>query len=213
MDIFGFYYSEIKLKSHLMMAIARLQIHGNKKITQAKLQKREIAKLLANDNDEKASIKAEHVIREDFLVEGLQLLELLCELLQERIKYLSSSKTCPDDLLQSVCTVIWAANKVDIEELLVVKAQLIKKFGKDIVKQSEVPANINERVMSKLSVQPPTNALVIRYLEEIASDNNIDWVHSGIGLPANVNDPMPSPAGFSVCNRLIFTILFDMYAY
>jgi hypothetical protein len=45
-----------------------------------------------DQKEEKARIKVEHVIREDFIIEAYELLELLCELVYERVKYIGSQK-------------------------------------------------------------------------------------------------------------------------
>jgi vacuolar protein sorting-associated protein IST1 len=116
MDFF-YGYQESKLKPYLKMAVQRLQIANNKKHSVVKHQKREIAKILEDGKEEKARIKVEHVIREDFTMECYELVELLCDLLHERVKYMSSCKECPVDLLESVSTLIWVSTQVDIAEL------------------------------------------------------------------------------------------------
>lgn len=51
------------------MGIQRINLTINKKTAAVKYQKIEIAKLLQENKEEKARIKVEHVIREDFLIE------------------------------------------------------------------------------------------------------------------------------------------------
>jgi hypothetical protein len=60
------------------MATHRLQIAGNKKTNLIKTQKKEIAILLAEKppKEEKARIRAEALIREDFTIEAYEILEL-----------------------------------------------------------------------------------------------------------------------------------------
>ena len=79
---------------------------------------------------------------------------MLCDLLAERIRYIASEDQCPPDLHEAVCTVIWAANRTDIPELLDVKKQLTKKYGKEFVEEAmqDVGGCVNERVVHKLSV-------------------------------------------------------------
>lgn len=91
MDFF-FPFSEKKIKPYLKMANQRILITVNKKTSQVKHQKREIASLLENKKEEKARIKVEHIIREDFTIEGYELIELLTELVHERIAYIASEK-------------------------------------------------------------------------------------------------------------------------
>lgn len=99
-------------------------------------------------------MQVEHVIREDFTIEAYEILALLCELLAERIKYMASEPQCPPDLYEAVCTLIWSANRADIPELLDVKRQLTKKYGKEFIEEAMANSNncVNERVMHKLSV-------------------------------------------------------------
>lgn len=74
------------------MAITRIQLHKNKKAQGNKLSKREAAQLLAQGKDESARIKVENIIREDYQVEALDILELFCELLGSRIQLISEAK-------------------------------------------------------------------------------------------------------------------------
>ena len=193
MDFFlGF--QESKLKSHLKMAVHRIAIQVNKKSAAQKHAKREIATLLADMKDEKARIKVEHVIREDFTIEALGLLELLCELTHERSKYIASEKICPADLKEAIASLIWAANRVDVVELDEVKKQFTLKYGKEFSEEANSNAanTVNVRLFQKLSVTPPSAFLVIRYLEEIAREYEVEWVSTDLGLPrTNTQPPQP----------------------
>jgi vacuolar protein sorting-associated protein IST1 len=133
------------------MATQRINIAVNKKTTQIKHTKREIAQLLAENKDEKARIRTEHVIREDFMIESYEIIELLCELCHERVRYISSSKECPDDLVQAISSLIWCSNRVEIDELQEVKKQLTKKFGSKFAKAAEDNTGgvVNERLFGK----------------------------------------------------------------
>ena len=156
---------------------------------------------MSENKTEKARIKVEHIIREDFLIESYELIELLCELVHERIKYIASEKHCPDDLLPAVVSLIWAIPKVDIVELVEVRKQLVAKYGKEFAEEASQNSNnnVNERLHEKLALKPPSSFLVSRYLEEIAKEYNVDW-----SPPAtNTSDhhlslPEPSPQGFSI---------------
>lgn len=190
---FLFGYDETKMKPYLKMAVHRLKLANSKKGSAVKHQKKEIAKLLEDGKEEKARIKVEHIIREDFTMESYEIIELLCELVHERVKYLSSTKECPPDLLEAVTTLIWCTPRVDIEELNEVKKQLIKKFGKEFGKNAEESTNenINERLMNKLSVKPPSANLVISYLKEIAAEYNVSWEPTNLGVD-DLSSAMPT---------------------
>ena len=187
-------FQESKLKSHLKMAVHRIALQVNKKTAAQKHAKREIATLLAEMKDEKARIKVEHVIREDFTIEALGLLELLCELTHERSKYIASEKTCPPDLKEAIASLIWASNRVDVAELDEVKKQFTLKYGKEFSEESinNAANTVNVRLFQKLSVTPPSAFLVIRYLEEIAREFEVEWISTDLGLPKTTNTQPPS---------------------
>lgn len=156
MTFFSLQFQNLKMAKH------RIGISNNKKSAAVKSQKREIAKLLGDQKEEKARITVEHVIREDFLIEAQELLELLCELVHERLKQIASQKECPLELKEAVCSLIWCATKVDIEEMDMIKKQLGKKYGSKFLADAEnnVDDCVNARLVQKLSVLPPSAFLV-----------------------------------------------------
>lgn len=135
------------------------------------------------------------------MIESFELVELLCELVHERVRYMASEKDCPPDLKEAVSSLIWASKRVDIDELGEVRKQLIKKYGKKFAEEADSNEGgvVNERLFNKLSVTPPSALLVMRYLEEIAKEGNVDWTPTDIGLPTSLlSEAIPSPQGFSV---------------
>jgi len=195
-------YSETKLKPTLKMAVSRFNMAANKKTALMKQQMREIAKLLDEDppKEEKARIRAEALIRDDGVVEAYEILQLSCELLSERIKLISASKTCPEDLVSTVATLMWASTRVDIKELIDVRKQFKAKFGKkfDASALNNEGGILNERVVAKLSIQPPTAYLVQTYLEKIADQFGVHWEAAQKLSAENLSSPMVAPVGYSV---------------
>ncbi|EWM29316.1 protein of unknown function DUF292, eukaryotic, partial [Nannochloropsis gaditana] len=193
-----------KLKPFLKMAIQRIQIATNKKTAAVKITQRDIASLLAQQKDEKAAIKVESIIREDSTIEAYGILELVCELLHERARLIASEKECPDDLKSAVVTLIWSANRADIPELQEVKKQFTKKFGREFIERAEKDEDrlVNERVAHKLSIRPPSAAIVEKYLREIARSNNVEWTPleqpSQLSLDQKAFASTPAPTGVSV---------------
>ena len=187
-----------KLKPNLKMATHRLQIAASKKSNAIKNQKKEISKLLADGKEEKARIRAEALIREDHCIEAYEILELQCELVHERMRLIETSKECPGDLLSTVSTLIWASDRIDVVELLEVRKQLTYKFGRKVAEDALNNANgvLNDRVVHKLSVQPPSSFLVLSYLREIAASYNIDYEPSDDVKASEA--PISAPTGFSV---------------
>ena len=186
----------------LKMAVSRFQIASNKKAALLKQNMREVAVLLADDppKEEKARIKAEALIRDDNLIEAYDILSLECELLSERIKLIEFSKECPPDLVSCISTLIYATPRVDVPELAVIRKQFRAKYGK---KFEEAAMNntggvLNERVVTKLSVQPPAAYLVQTYLERICEKYEVDWAPTIRLTVDQMGEPMAPPVGFSV---------------
>lgn len=182
------------------MAVSRFSMASNKKTALMKQQMREISKLLADNKEEKARIRAEALIRDDVTIEAYEILQLTCELLFERIKLITTSKGVPEDLKSSISTLIWASNRVDIKELGDIRKQFRSKYGKqfDLDAFENRHGVCNERVVAKLSVQPPTAFLVQTYLEKIADQFEIDWKPANKLKPEQLAEPMAAPIGYSV---------------
>jgi len=158
-------FSASELKPRLKMATHRFQLSIAKKSAIMRQQKREIALMLAetpHPKEEKARIRAEALIREDNTVEAMEILQLECELLYERILLVRSQDTCPSDLVSCVSTLIWASQRVDIPELQDIRHQFRSKYGKKFDEAAITNAGgiCNERVVAKLSIEPPTAILV-----------------------------------------------------
>ena len=192
------YYTPTELK----MAVSRIQIASNKKSALLKQNMREVAVMLAENppKEEKAKIRAEALIRDDNLIEAYEILQLECELLHERIKLIEYSKTCPPDLVSVVSTLMWAAHRVDIPELMTIRKLFRAKYGKQFEEDALRNADgvLNERVVTKLSVQPPAAYLVQTYLERICEQFEVDWTPA-VKLSTNeMIEPMAAPVGYSV---------------
>eukprot|EP00979_Chaetoceros_neogracilis_P008471 scaffold1887_cov267-Chaetoceros_neogracile.AAC.4 len=182
------------------MAVSRFNIASNKKTALMKQQMREISKLLAENKEEKARIRAEALIRDDSTLEAYEILQLTCELLFERIKLISTSKTVPEDLKSSISTLVWASNRVDVKELNEIRKQIKAKFGKQFDSDAYENKNdiCNERVVAKLSVQPPSAYLVQTYLEKIADQFDVAWSPKNKLKADQLAGPMAAPVGYSV---------------
>jgi hypothetical protein len=188
--------------SELKMAVHRFQMASNKKSALLKQSMREVAVLLNEDppKEEKARIKAEALIRDDYMIEAYDILSLNCELLAERIKLIQHSKECPPDLVSCISTLIYAAPRVDIPELTDIRRQFKAKYGKQFEEDAmnNVGGSLNERVVTKLSVEPPAAFLVQTYLEQICEKFEVDWSPTYRLSADQMGEPMRPPVGDSV---------------
>ncbi len=77
-------FNSNKLKVQLKLSLNRLQLLRQKKQVQIQNTRREIGQLLKDGKVESARVRVEHVIREDFLIEALELLHLHVDTLLAR---------------------------------------------------------------------------------------------------------------------------------
>ncbi|VDN03034.1 unnamed protein product [Thelazia callipaeda] len=164
-----------KLKTNLGLAMNRLKMLEKKKTELALKSRTEIADFIANHKEDRARIRVEHIIREDFLVEAYELLEMYCDLILARFGLIQQIKQLDDGIAEAVISILWAAPRVvtDVSEFKVISDQLTLKYGKTFAEaarsnQLEYPAKVSPKLISKLSIQAPPKILVERYLIEIA---------------------------------------------
>ena len=113
-------------------------------------------------------------------------MELFCDLVQSRVTLIAESKTCPTDLKEAVSSLLYAAPRCDIPELMVIRDQLTKKFGKEFVSAASENRDfaVNQRILIKLSVKIPEPYLCVHYLKDIAEENGIELdesLHQPVG--------------------------------
>ncbi|TWU76541.1 hypothetical protein ED733_007777 [Metarhizium rileyi] len=165
-----------KLKVQLKLAIARLRMVQQRDEQLGKSQQRAMAQLLEAGKIDSATIRVENIIRSDITTELHEMLELYCELLLARAGLLESS-VCDPGLEEAIKSIIYAAPKTEIKELATVRQLLGEKYGKEFVltAMDNLDGKVSEKVVRKLSVEPPRQELVQGYLEEIARAYGVDW--------------------------------------
>lgn len=82
----------VKLKTNLRLAINRLKLLEKKKSELAQKARKEIADYITDGKYERAKIRVEHIIREDYMVEAMELVEMYCDLLLSRFGLLQEMK-------------------------------------------------------------------------------------------------------------------------
>lgn len=168
-----------KLKAYLRLAINRLKLLEKKKTELAQKARKEIADYIAYGKFERAKIRVEHIIREDYMVEAMELVEMYCDLLLARFGLIQQMKNLDEGLAEAISTIIWVAPRMqtDVEELKVIADILTTKYGRQYTDacREEAIQTISEKLKHKMSVQSPSKLLVEKYLIEIAKNYNIEY--------------------------------------
>ncbi|KAJ3113554.1 Vacuolar protein sorting-associated protein ist1 [Physocladia obscura] len=192
-------FNPTRTKVQIKLAINRLKLIQQKKTAFNQNARREIANLLEQGKNDSARVRVEHIIREDFNIEAMEILELYCELLLARFGLLEQMTTCDKGIEEAVNTIIYAARRMDVKELGQVRDQLALKFGRDFQDGAEQNANecANARVVHKLNIKAPDVILVDQYLKTIANAYNVQWdgmIHPSEDL---LNGVPIAPSGIS----------------
>lgn len=168
-----------KLRVNLRLCINRLKLLEKKKTEQALKARKEIADYMKAGRLERARIRVEHIIREDYLVEAMEVIELYCDLLLARFGMLEQMKFCEDGIIESVSTLIWVAPRLsaELQELSVVEKQLEIKFGREFAQhaRSNITGTVNPKVIHRLGIEAPKKSLVENYMIEIARNYKVEY--------------------------------------
>ncbi|KAF2847410.1 increased sodium tolerance protein-like protein 1 [Plenodomus tracheiphilus IPT5] len=201
-----------RLKVQLKLSISRLRMVQQKDSAKAKQQRREMVQLIEAGKVQSARIRVENIIRSDITTELHEILELYCELLLARSQLLESqvsssspsaavggaagtATTLDPALEEAVRSIIYAAPRTEVKELHTVRALLVDKFGKDVALASMEGEGVAERVVKKLRVNTPGEALVEAYLTEIARFYGVAYGSHKSVDDADAGDDADEPSG------------------
>ncbi|XP_050342897.1 IST1 homolog isoform X2 [Nymphalis io] len=197
-----------KLKTHLRLAINRLKLLEKKKTELAQKSRKEIAEYIAAGKSERAKIRVEHIIREDYMVEAMEIVEMYCDLVLARFGLVTQMKELDEGLSEAISTLIWVAPRMhtDVQELKIISDLFTAKYGKMYADacRNESVNTISDKLKHKMSVQSPPKILVEKYLIEIAKNYNVEYTpdeqvmreeESRDAMLIDINGP-PNPPGF-----------------
>jgi vacuolar protein sorting-associated protein IST1 len=168
-----------KLKTNLNLIMHRLKLVEKKKMELNQKARRTIGEFLNAGKVDRAKIRVEQIVREDYIVEAMDLVESYCDFLLSRFGQLQSTETVDEGLATAISSLIWVTPffESDVPELKTIADQLGKKYGKQYVTAARENSlkTVNETLIKKMSVQVPPKLLVEKYLVEIAKDQKIDY--------------------------------------
>lgn len=168
-----------KLKTNLNLIMHRLKLVEKKKMELNQKARRTIGEFLMAGKVDRARIRVEQIIREDYVVEAMDLVESYCDFILSRFGQLQNTKVVDEGLATAVSSLIWITPRFDsdVPELRVISDQLSRKYGKPYVQAvlENQMKTVNETLMKKMSMEVPPKVLVEKYLVEIAKDQKIDY--------------------------------------
>ena len=185
-SIFGGGFDATKCKTALRLTVGRIKLLQNKKALTIKTFRKDIAALLSSGKEDSARIRVEALIQEQGNEVAYEILELYCELLAVRVQLIKQSKSLPEDMRESVSSVLYAAKRcsAQLPELVTVRQQLTYKYGKEYVLRAQndemcAQEGVNPRLSFSLAIRAPSTAEKAKLLSEIAQEFDVPWEPSG----------------------------------
>merc|ERR1719193_870358 len=83
-----------------------------------------------------ARIKVEGIIREENIMLVMKWLEMMCDLVHQRVNLITKAKRPPEDLLETMCSILYCAERISISELMDISKQFGLKYGKKWIKRN-----------------------------------------------------------------------------
>mmetsp|Transcript_6933 Transcript_6933/g.7983 ORF Transcript_6933/g.7983 Transcript_6933/m.7983 type:complete len:323 (+) Transcript_6933:173-1141(+) len=168
---------KIQLGPTAGMALIRIGKIKQKKIAQMAQNKKQVATMLQENKISQANLAAERIVKDDWTVEALELLELMTQTVKDNAKLIMETKKCPPDLEDAVFAIIYAEPRTGVQEYEKVVKVFTKKYGKEFVDMAREDRikRVNPTLVHKLSGQRPNAFLVHAYMKEIASMFGLNW--------------------------------------
>jgi len=170
-------YSKDTLKVKSKMASNRIKMKLKKKENELNLAKKNIAVLLHNNKTQSARIKVEGIIREENTMKVMEWLEMMCDLVFQRVNLITNEKRPPEDLMETMCSILYCSERIEIPELMEISKQFGAKYGKDWIKHNAEnrSGHVAPKIVTALSSKPPSMEAVQKKLVEISTENDVDW--------------------------------------
>uniref|UniRef100_M4DJQ5 BRO1 domain-containing protein n=1 Tax=Brassica campestris TaxID=3711 RepID=M4DJQ5_BRACM len=166
-----------KFKSLLNLALTRLSILKNQRQVRCSQATSDVTELLKLGHHENAYHRVDQVIKDQNTLDVLFFIHGYFTLLIDRVHLFEHNRDCPDEILEAVSSLLFAASRIgEFPELQEIRNVLISRFGKDMAARSiELRSNcgVNPKIIQKLSTRHPPREVRMKVLMEIAAENNI----------------------------------------
>mmetsp|Transcript_1310 Transcript_1310/g.2174 ORF Transcript_1310/g.2174 Transcript_1310/m.2174 type:complete len:374 (+) Transcript_1310:280-1401(+) len=176
-------FDSVKLKVQLKSGVNRVSLQRNKLENNSIRTEREIAALLAEKKEGIARVRMEAVLRDRVQAESLDLLVVFVEMVLNRLVLLENQaqvQGMPPDLMESICSIIYAAPRVGIPEFVEATNTFKILFGTQVVDElmravGPYARHINQRMKTKLDAGLPEGRIVMEHLKRVALESGVDW--------------------------------------
>lgn len=167
-DFFAPQFDRNQTKIACRSAVSRLNLQKNKMQNKLMQDAKDIAALVHADKEELARIRVEVYMNDEKFVHTCELVGLMCEKVVIRLELLAMQPTLPEELKEAVHTIVYAAPRMEVEELKQIAHQMGLKYGREWLEEHQFGSpHVNKVVREKLEVSTPDPSLVQQYLDTI----------------------------------------------
>nr|ACU22774.1 unknown [Glycine max] len=175
--LLGRTFKAAKFKAIVNLAISRLAVLKNQRQARLRQARSDILELLQIGHLERASLRVEHVMKDQNMLDVYVRIEGYCNLLIERVHLIAQERECPEELKEAASGLLYAASRCgDFPEIQEIRAILTSRFGKEFAARSiELRNNcgVHPQMTQKLSTRMPSLESRMKVLKDIASENGI----------------------------------------
>ena len=138
----------------LALSQKRCALYRNKKIVNIKKKKDEIIKCIKDNNMDLARSKMSNLLNDENYIFVYDILNPLLEIIKDRCNFITSNKECPADLRAPLDTILYAATRLEIEELMKFREKIILKYGSAYVTKADKNEDkfVNKELVEKLQL-------------------------------------------------------------
>lgn len=133
--------------------------------------------MLGESKEVTARALTEQLIREERSLLAYDQLEIFCEHFLARLEAISREPGMPKDLIVCLCSLVYAAPRVDVEELKKVAANLELRYGTLWADgcHSNLHGQVHEKICDNLGIGRIKGSVVDAEMTKIAKEFDIDW--------------------------------------
>ena len=181
-----------ELKNFIKISQERCKLLHNKKDDQIKKAEEDIAECLRNNNLDMARAKMDNLLKAEDMIAAYDILLPILEIISEKCIYIISNNDCPAELRAPLDSIIYAASRSEIEELMKFKEKILQKYGAAYISKAENNTDklVNENLVAKLRVTIFDEHVVKIRLRQLCMKKKVNFTFPDeviVNVPTNLN--------------------------
>ncbi|PWA87541.1 hypothetical protein CTI12_AA127150 [Artemisia annua] len=152
------------------MTKKRIELIKRKRNAMEKFLRNDVADLLRNNLDSNAYSRVEQLYADRNLSSCYDFVDQSCLLVLTHLSPMSKQRECPDECKEAISTLMFAAARfADLPELRELRTIFVERYG------NSIEPYVNPEFVNNLKADPPTKAIKLQMMQEIAAQYGIMW--------------------------------------